>query len=76
MGQERLYGAAAPTGVEWQIGKTAASIQFVRKAEEVMRVLSTGPVRLEILKLTVEAVKAGKIIVTDDKLNPQDFTYF
>jgi hypothetical protein len=75
MGDWDCGGAEAPADLHWQIGKTAGSIRFVRKAEEVMRVLSTGPVHLEILKFAVEAVKAGKLIVADDELNPQGFTY-
>lgn len=76
MGNWECGGAEAPDGLEWQIGKTAGSIRFVRKAEEVMRGLSTGPVNISILRVVTKAVKDGKLIVADEELDPQDFTHF
>lgn len=76
MGDWDCGGAEAPDGLEWQIGKTAGSIRFVRRAEEVLRVLSTGPVNLGALLLMVKAIKSGKLIVADEDLNPRDFLVF
>lgn len=76
MTYERLYGAEAPDGLEWQLGKTAGSIQFVHKAEKAMRELSTGPARLSALQRVVDAVKAGEMTVNTEDLDPQDFLVF
>jgi hypothetical protein len=69
-------GAEAPTCLDWEFGKTPKSIEFVRKAEEVLRGLSTGPANLSVLKKMVDAIKTGKLIVDDNDLNPQDFLVF
>lgn len=57
-------GAAFPPGMEWQIGKTAASISFVKDCEIY---LQTHPEAEEKLRPKIDAVKDGKITLTSWK---------
>ena len=54
----RKYGAMAPPGAEWQMGRTAADISFVNLAE---RYLTTATDEKEIARLReeIDAIRKG-----------------
>lgn len=62
MANEYGLGALPPPGLEWQMGKTAASITFVNKTEAY---IASESHRLSRLRELVEKVKAGNIVVTE-----------
>lgn len=66
----RKYGTGAlpPPEMAWVMGKTAASILFVRDAEDLLAVAGTsvtgGPLSerdIELLRNAIAAVKAGRL---------------
>jgi hypothetical protein len=69
------HGALPPPRAQWQIGKTAASINFVRLAELYITELSGDPVAVTILCELIDKVKRGEIvlpeIVTPNPLAPK-----
>ena len=54
----RNYGILLPPDLEWQIGKTAASIKFVNDALEYIANCSNND-EIERLKNAMQAVKDG-----------------
>jgi hypothetical protein len=60
------FGVRPPEGQEWQIGKTAATIQFVRQGEEVLsrdnHLSQTDKVRL---KNRIQALKKGDVVLLE-----------
>ena len=55
-------GAMCPPGLEWQEGKTAASIAFVKEAEKYLR---TNPQDEDKLRPYVNMIKDGEIVLTE-----------
>lgn len=64
-------GALPPSGFEWQIGKTAASISFVNDAERYITACSNAD-EIELLKKVVQDVKEGKRVL-DQWLTVEEF---
>ena len=60
------FGARAPSGLEWQGGKTAASIAFVNEAERYLNgatiIDETGKAKL---KVEIDAIRTGTKVLTD-----------
>lgn len=56
------FDALPPSGMEWQIGKTAASISFVNDAE---RFISTcqDTSKMELLREAIQKVKNGELVL-------------
>jgi hypothetical protein len=67
----RKFGALPPPGVEWQIGKTAASISFVNDAERYI-VGCNNADEIERLKKAAQEVKEGKRVL-DQWLTVEEF---
>jgi len=55
-GKKFGMGALPPPGLEWQMGKTAASIFFVKEAESAIGWLLSQ----------IEAVKKGELVLYDE----------
>ncbi|MBI2473516.1 hypothetical protein HYV70_03120 [Candidatus Uhrbacteria bacterium] len=58
MGHKRVTGTNPPPGMEWEIGKTAASITFYHKAEAYLNVCKDDE-EIVILQKVMEEVKNG-----------------
>lgn len=57
-------GANPPQGVEWQLGKTAASIKFVTDAENYLASGSATEDDQQLLGEAVAAVRSGERVLT------------
>lgn len=68
---DRKFGALLPPGMEWQIGKTAASIAFVNETETFLRICEDVH-NSELLRAAVEKVKSGELVL-EDWLTPQEY---
>lgn len=64
---ENKFGALPPDGVEWQVGKTAASIRFVKDAEFAIKHLQE----------MVDKIKSGELYLDNfvDVSVPQEFKF-
>ena len=60
----KKHGAIPPPNVAWQDGKTAASISFVKDAEEYIKKYKFLD-EIVSLKLVVKQIKVGKIVLND-----------
>lgn len=62
--QKRNFkGARVPSGSQWQMGKTAASIKFVHDAEQFL--LGCADVEsITLLKDRIEKIKTGEFILS------------
>ncbi|GEM_PF-3736466 len=70
------FGALPPKEFEWQLGKTAGSIAFVRSCYQVLVEGSeTLKTENEILNFGIEAVKSGKLVVTREFTASQWFEW-
>ena len=58
-------GALAPPGMEWQIGKTAASIRFVQDAEAAIEGGEFEPFENAALQAEIDAIKRGDHALSD-----------
>jgi len=67
----RKYAALAPPGLEWQIGKTAASISFVNETNTFLMTCNDSH-EAALLRDAVEKVKSGLWILLD-WLTPQEY---
>jgi hypothetical protein len=54
-----------PLHTQWQIGKTTASINFVRLAESYIIELRGDPVAVTILCELIDKVKRGEIVLPE-----------
>jgi hypothetical protein len=57
-------GANPPPGVEWQLGKTAASIRFVNDAENFIASGNASEDDIQLLREAVSAVRSGERVLT------------
>ena len=69
--QPRASGARLPRELEWQAGKTAASIRFVREASCY---IEASPDQGEIARLqqAIDSIKNGTLVMTE-WLTAQEF---
>lgn len=67
----RETGALPPADMEWQIGKTAASISFVAGAEQYLAA-GTNTADAEELEKAVLDIKSGTLVLTE-WLSPGEF---
>lgn len=58
-------GALPPEDQEWQIGKTAASIAYVKSANHILEVEVLTEVEAARLKENINLVKTGKKVFHD-----------
>ncbi len=71
-------GALPPRGMEWQMGKTAASILFVKRAEQFLEALPEAKFAFDVelqheaLREHVAKVKSGEIVLMEH-LTPEEF---
>lgn len=68
----KKFDALPPPGVEWQIGKTAASISFVNDAERYIAKRSNLLDEIKQLKKAIQEIKKGKRVL-DQRLTVEDF---
>lgn len=54
----RTFGALPPSGAEWQLGKTPASIRFVTEAEELKARLEGNPDAIAKLDEVIQEIMA------------------
>jgi hypothetical protein len=59
------HGALPPPHAKWQIGKTAASINFVTLAESYIKELHGDPIAVTILSELIDKVKRGEIVLPE-----------
>ncbi len=62
---QRGTGALPPPGLEWQEGKTAATIRFVNEAEAALDRADLTDDEKYILRHTIEFMKRGDEALTD-----------
>lgn len=58
------FDALPPPGLEWQIGKTAASIDFVNSAEVFLQTCQDEKKADSLLK-AIQKVKDGSLVLQD-----------
>ena len=73
----RKLGALPPPGMAWQMGKTAASITFVRNAELFLETCQDEE-KSRLLREAIQKVKDGSIVLqewltAEEYLNKQLF---
>ena len=63
----RSYGARVPEHLAWSVGKTAASVVFVKHTLRYLEVHQSGLTKKQIETLTeaVRLVKSGQLVFTD-----------
>ena len=67
----RATGALPPPRMEWQIGKSAASISFVRDAEHFLATMPIAKFSFDIeqqheaLRQYISLVRAGQVVPSD-----------
>jgi hypothetical protein len=54
-----------PHDPQWRVGKTTASINFVRLAESYIKELHGDPVAITILCELIDKVKRGEIVLPE-----------
>lgn len=64
-------GAKPPSRQSWQMGKTAASIKFVKDAELYVQV-TRDLVAVRDLNKAIKWIKDGSLVLTNEK-TPQEF---
>lgn len=69
--QPRATGALPPPGLEWQAGKTAASIRFVREASCYIET-SSNQGEITRLQQAIDSIKNGTLVMTE-WLTAQEF---
>jgi hypothetical protein len=67
---KRVLGARPPKGMEWVLGKTAATVSFVREAERFLDMCPPDrwgypEAAVELLKKRVEELKSGDAVLFD-----------
>ena len=67
----RKFGALPPPGMEWQIGKTAASIRFVNDTERFLETYRDTD-KAELLREAVRQVKNGELELSN-WLSPEEY---
>ncbi|HYE60287.1 MAG TPA: hypothetical protein VEA18_03840 [Candidatus Kapabacteria bacterium] len=65
------FGAISPPGAEWQAGKTAASIKFVKDAEKWLENIIESSQK-GCVEDYVRLIKAGEVVL-NEFLDIQDF---
>ena len=58
------YGALPPPGLEWQVGKTAASISFVYDAEIFLKSCHDTK-KTDLLLAAIQQVKDGSLVFNE-----------
>jgi len=67
----RKFGALPPPGMEWQIGKTVASIRFVNGTEVFLETCQDTD-KAELLREAILKVKNGELVLYD-WLTPEEY---
>lgn len=67
----RKFGALPPPGMEWQIGKTAASIRFVNDTERFLETCQDTD-KAELLRGVVRRIKNGELVLSN-WLSPEEY---
>ncbi|MEK7603541.1 MAG: hypothetical protein AAB461_00260 [Patescibacteria group bacterium] len=60
----KKFGALPPPGIEWQIGKTAASISFVGNAEAFLKTCRDEQ-KSRLLSEVIKKVKGGSVVLQE-----------
>lgn len=72
MSNQPSFGAMIPPSLQWQIGKTAASIQFVSLAGRFLQNVNLTEHERKYLEGYIATVKSGKVVmsvfVTEDDI--------
>lgn len=58
------FGALPPPSLEWQLGKTAASILFVNDAEIFISTCQDEK-KIELLHAAIKDVKSGQLVLRE-----------
>ena len=64
---EQKYGAQPPPELAWQIGKTVATLDFVREAEQALAGTELEPDETYKLEAKIERLKDGSESLEDDE---------
>ncbi len=72
MNEPNDSGALPPKDLEWQVGKTVASINFVNDAEKYLENCGDEPIRMN-LEAEIKAIKNGtkvldKFLTVEERL--------
>ncbi len=67
----RKFGALPPPGMEWQIGKTAASIRFVNDTERFLETCQDTH-KAELLREAIRQVKNGGLVLSS-WISPEEY---
>ena len=68
------YGAMPPPGLEWMMGKTVMTMDFVRTAEGILAQSKLSSETAQRLRDWVERVKDGKDLITEPLTEQQIVT--
>ncbi len=68
---EHGFGALPPPEFAWQMGKTAASILFVKDAERFIASCD-NPTVIEELRIAINKVRSGQVVLSD-WTSPEDY---
>jgi len=60
----RIFDALPPPGMEWQIGKTAASISFVNDADRFLATCQDEQ-QSRVLRDVIQKVKDGSLVLQE-----------
>ena len=62
--EPRATGARLPKGLEWQAGKTAGSLLFVREASGYIETCSNES-EVKRLQQAIDSIKNGTLVITE-----------